>query len=100
MGYLVWGRFILCGRVRSWDGMVLIIKEYRFDGRGRWLYRGYVVVGNKLVGCWWDIFMFEDMSGYEGWVDDKKGCVSVIKMMKRLLIYFFYRCFLLYCCGI
>ncbi|PWN35917.1 uncharacterized protein FA14DRAFT_146006 [Meira miltonrushii] len=65
-GHSAWGRFILRGRVRSWDGMVSITKEYRPDGRGRWLYRGYVVAGNKLVGRWRDTFTPEDMSGYEG----------------------------------
>lgn len=65
-GHSAWGRFILRGRVRSWDGLVSITKEYRPDGRGRWLYRGYAVAGNKLVGRWRDTFTPEDMSGYEG----------------------------------
>lgn len=65
-GHSAWGHFVLRGRVRSWDGMVSMTKEYRPDGRGRWLYRGYVTAGNKMVGRWRDTFTPQDMSGYEG----------------------------------
>jgi hypothetical protein len=65
-GHSAWGKFVLRGRVRSWDGMLVMTKEYRPDGRGRWLYRGYVIAGNRLVGRWRDTFTPEDMSGYEG----------------------------------
>lgn len=65
-GHSAWGRFVLRGRIRSWDGMLIMTKEYRPDGRGRWLYRGYVVAGNRMVGRWRDTFTPEDMSGYEG----------------------------------
>lgn len=65
-GHSAWGRFILRGRVRTWDGLITITKEYRPDGRGRWLYRGYIVAGNKFVGRWRDTFTPEDMCGYEG----------------------------------
>lgn len=66
VGHSAWGRFALRGRVRAWDGMVILSKEYRPDGRGRWLYRGYVINGNKLLGRWRDTFTPGDMSGYEG----------------------------------
>ncbi|PWO01213.1 hypothetical protein FA09DRAFT_342096 [Tilletiopsis washingtonensis] len=65
-GHSAWGRFVLRGRVRSWDGMMIMTKEYRPDGRGRWLYRGYAVAGGRLVGRWRDTFTPDDMSGYEG----------------------------------
>lgn len=65
-GHSAWGRFILRGRVRSWDGMLIMTKEYRPDGRGRWLYRGYVTAGGKMVGRWRDTFTPEEMCGYEG----------------------------------
>ncbi|CEH19380.1 hypothetical protein CBOM_06708 [Ceraceosorus bombacis] len=65
-GHSAWGRFILRGRIRSWDGMMIMTKEYRPDGRGRWLYRGYAVAGGRLVGRWRDTFTPENMSGYEG----------------------------------
>lgn len=65
-GHSAWGRFILRGRVRSWDGMMIMTKEYRPDGRGRWLYRGYAVAGGKLVGRWRDTFTPQEMNGYEG----------------------------------
>lgn len=65
-GHSAWGRFIVRGRVRSWDGMLIMTKEYRPDGRGKWLYRGYSVAGGKLVGRWRDTFTPENMYGYEG----------------------------------
>lgn len=65
-GHSAWGRFLLRGRIRSWDGMFIMAKEYRPDGRGRWLYRGYVVAGGRLVGRWRDTFTPIHMSGYEG----------------------------------
>lgn len=48
--------------------MIIIAKEYRPDGRGRWLYRGYVTAGGKMIGRWRDTFTPDNMSGYEGWV--------------------------------
>jgi hypothetical protein len=65
-GHSAWGRFTLRGRIRSWDGMLTMTKEYRPESRGRWLYRGYVVAGNRMVGRWRDTFTPENMSGYEG----------------------------------
>ncbi|KDN44682.1 hypothetical protein K437DRAFT_247637 [Tilletiaria anomala UBC 951] len=65
-GHSAWGRFNLQGRIRSWDGMMIMKKEYTPDGRGRWLYRGYALGGGKLVGRWRDTFTPESMSGYEG----------------------------------
>ena len=60
-GHSAWGQFNLKGRVRSWDGMFTIIKEYTPDSRGRWIYRGYKV-GDSLVGRWRDthtlVFLF------------------------------------------
>ncbi|SGY77423.1 BQ5605_C005g03633 [Microbotryum silenes-dioicae] len=64
-GHSAWGQFNLKGRVRSYDGMFSITKEYTPDSRGRWLYRGYCVGGN-LVGRWRDTHTPIDMSGYEG----------------------------------
>jgi hypothetical protein len=65
-GHSAWGRFILRGRIRTWDGLVTLAKEYRPTARGRWLYRGYIIAGGKLVGRWRDTFTPESMSGYEG----------------------------------
>lgn len=52
-GHSAWGQFNLKGRVRAWDGMFTIIKEYTPDSRGRWIYRGYRI-GDSLVGRWRD----------------------------------------------
>ncbi|TKY90480.1 hypothetical protein EX895_000478 [Sporisorium graminicola] len=65
-GHSAWGRFVVRGRVRTWDGMLIMTKEYRPDGRGKWLYRGYSVAGGKLVGRWRDTFTPDNMYGYEG----------------------------------
>ncbi|KAM0754135.1 hypothetical protein T439DRAFT_172170 [Meredithblackwellia eburnea MCA 4105] len=69
-GHSAWGQFRLKGRVRAYDGMFSITKEYESDSigresRGRWLYRGYNVGGN-LVGRWRDTHTPQDLSGYEG----------------------------------
>ena len=56
---------MLKGRIRAYDGLFSITKEYTPDSRGRWLYRGYCVGGN-LVGRWRDTHTPIDMSGYEG----------------------------------
>lgn len=34
-GHSAWGQFVLQGRVRSWDGLFSLTKEYTPDGRGR-----------------------------------------------------------------
>ncbi|KAJ9093693.1 hypothetical protein QFC21_006289 [Naganishia friedmannii] len=65
-GHSAWGEFLLRGRVRLWDGMVTLVKEYSPDGRGRWLYRGYIVGNNVFVGRWRDCVTPQDFVGYEG----------------------------------
>ncbi|GAA5970151.1 hypothetical protein JCM11641_000289 [Rhodosporidiobolus odoratus] len=64
-GHSAWGQFNLKGRVRAWDGMFTIVKQYTPDDRGRWVYRGFLVGGN-LVGRWRDASTPIDMNGYEG----------------------------------
>ncbi|RSH90140.1 hypothetical protein EHS25_001474 [Saitozyma podzolica] len=65
-GHSAWGRFILKGRVRAWDGMASLVKEYAPDSRGKWIYRGYVLAGDVFVGRWRDTFTPEAFVGYEG----------------------------------
>ncbi|ORY25359.1 hypothetical protein BCR39DRAFT_290672 [Naematelia encephala] len=65
-GHSAWGRFILKGRVRGWDGMASLVKEYAPDSRGKWIYRGYVLGGDTFVGRWRDTFTPEEYVGYEG----------------------------------
>ncbi|GJN88462.1 hypothetical protein Rhopal_001428-T1 [Rhodotorula paludigena] len=72
-GHSAWGQFVLKGRVRAWDGMFTIIKEYTPDSRGRWIYRGTLVGGN-LVGRWRDTHTPIDLSGYEGtWIMSRRS---------------------------
>ncbi|TIA91701.1 hypothetical protein E3P81_01844, partial [Wallemia ichthyophaga] len=65
LGHSAWGRFKLRGKVRAWDGMFMLCKEYTPDGRGKWFYRGYSLPGGVLVGRWRDTYTPEVLSGYE-----------------------------------
>ncbi|WVR04294.1 hypothetical protein IAU60_001294 [Kwoniella sp. DSM 27419] len=65
-GHSAWGKFILKGRVRGWDGMASLVKEYAPDSRGKWIYRGYVLAGDVFVGRWRDTYTPETFVGYEG----------------------------------
>ncbi|KAJ9112621.1 hypothetical protein QFC19_000641 [Naganishia cerealis] len=57
-GHSAWGEFLLRGRVRLWDGMVTLVKEYSV--------RGYIVGNNVFVGRWRDCVTPQDFVGYEG----------------------------------
>ncbi|KAF9510422.1 hypothetical protein BS47DRAFT_66893 [Hydnum rufescens UP504] len=66
-GHSAWGPFMLKGRVRLWDGMVSLVKTYAPDnGRGTWLYRGYILSNGLWIGRWRDTITEEDTNGYEG----------------------------------
>ncbi|CAE6506074.1 unnamed protein product [Rhizoctonia solani] len=62
------GSFKLRGRVRAWDGMIILTKEYDSlnSGRGRGLYKGHLVSGGgNWVGRWRDTFTPVHLNGYE-----------------------------------
>ncbi|KAG8689023.1 hypothetical protein FRC11_004281 [Ceratobasidium sp. 423] len=64
-----WGSFKLRGRVRAWDGLIILVKEYdrpTIYNSTRWLYKGYLVSGGNWVGRWRDTFTSVHLSGYEG----------------------------------
>ncbi|KAF8596940.1 hypothetical protein BDV93DRAFT_562807 [Ceratobasidium sp. AG-I] len=68
-GHSSWGKFRLRGRIRPWDGMITLVKDYagpQTEGRGRWLYKGYIIAGGNWVGRWRDTFTATRLSGYEG----------------------------------
>ncbi|KDQ15929.1 hypothetical protein BOTBODRAFT_65211 [Botryobasidium botryosum FD-172 SS1] len=66
-GHSAWGRFLLKGRVRSYDGMVILMKEYVDPTRqSTWLYRGYITAGGNWIGRWRDTYTPEHLSAYEG----------------------------------
>lgn len=67
-GHSSWGEFNLVGRIRPWDGFISLSKEYVEDGRGTWLYRGYLVGGGRgnFVGRWRDTLSPDHLVGYEG----------------------------------
>lgn len=67
-GHSAWGQFNIIGRVRPYDGFISLSKAYVEDGRGRWLYCGYLV-GNgngNFAGRWRDTVSAIDSPGYEG----------------------------------
>jgi hypothetical protein len=66
VGHSAWGRFIISGHVRVWDGLLYLVKEYTPDQRGKWMYRGYVVGDDIMVGRWRDTATGEEYVGYEG----------------------------------
>ncbi|TXT13379.1 hypothetical protein VHUM_00746 [Vanrija humicola] len=66
MGHSAWGRFIISGHVRVWDGLLYLVKEYAPFQRGQWIYRGYVLSDDLLVGRWRDTLTPEHFYGYEG----------------------------------
>ncbi|KIR71562.1 hypothetical protein I310_04869 [Cryptococcus deuterogattii CA1014] len=61
-----WGWAQVRGRVRSWDGLVILCFSYSREPGTRWLWRGYILTGGYLVGRWRDTFTPENLRGYEG----------------------------------
>nr|GAT50202.1 predicted protein [Mycena chlorophos] len=47
-----WNHFSFYGRVRSWDGMVGILRVSSDPRLGTLLFYGYIVAGHKFVGNW------------------------------------------------
>lgn len=66
VGHSAWGRFYISGYIRRWDGLAYLVKEYSPYQRGKWVYRGYVLGGDTMVGRWRDTFTAEEYVGYEG----------------------------------
>ncbi|WVQ72764.1 hypothetical protein IAR50_002324 [Cryptococcus sp. DSM 104548] len=65
-GRTAWGVASIRGRVRSWDGLLLMSLSYALDPGARWLWRGYVVPGGYLSGRWRDTVIPAHQAGYEG----------------------------------
>lgn len=66
VGHSAWGRFYISGYIRQWDGLAYLVKEYSPYQRGKWVYRGYVLGGDTMIGRWRDTFTAEEYVGYEG----------------------------------
>jgi len=52
---MAWGRYTFLGRVRSWDGLIALVRlpaEPSPWGRTRWVFRGYLHYGKVFVGSW------------------------------------------------
>ncbi|KZV74146.1 hypothetical protein PENSPDRAFT_749642 [Peniophora sp. CONT] len=49
---LAWGHFTIFGRVRTWDGLVALVRAPAEPGRPRWVFRGYLHYGQAFVGAW------------------------------------------------
>jgi len=63
-----WGHFTYIGRVRSWDGLIVLLRVPMFNTHtffGRWVFRGYIY-DKTFVGRWRETTTAVDMVGYEG----------------------------------
>ncbi|KDQ15922.1 hypothetical protein BOTBODRAFT_43836 [Botryobasidium botryosum FD-172 SS1] len=59
--------FTLMGRIRSWDGMIIILRESDGPmGKVRWLFRGYLTPCGNWIGRWRETGTPEYLCGYEG----------------------------------
>ncbi|CAE7109926.1 unnamed protein product [Rhizoctonia solani] len=65
-GYTSNGSFILRGRIRAWDGMVILVLSDDAQDLGYWLFKGYIASGGNWVGRWRDTNTPEQLNGYEG----------------------------------
>lgn len=63
-GHSAWGRFTVDGSVNTWDGLVTVNKSYT-NRPAAWLYRGYVIGHDRIVGRWRDTTPGAH-TGYEG----------------------------------
>jgi hypothetical protein len=61
-----WGLAQIRGRIRAWDGLVILALHYSRHVMGRWLWRGYLHPGGHLLGRWRDTFTPDNLRGYEG----------------------------------
>ncbi|KIK58081.1 hypothetical protein GYMLUDRAFT_75135 [Collybiopsis luxurians FD-317 M1] len=63
-----WGHYLFVGRVRLWDGFIVLLRTPRDPTRsdlGRWLFKGYIHNEN-LVGHWRDTSTPPKLVGYQG----------------------------------
>jgi hypothetical protein len=51
------------GRIRSWDGLVILALEYPQHAMSKWLWRGYLHTGGHLLGRWRDSVTDEHLRG-------------------------------------
>lgn len=50
-----WGAFIFFGRIRLSDGLVTLTRKPKYsgdEGRGTWIFEGYIHNRRSFVGCW------------------------------------------------
>jgi len=61
------------GRIRAWDGLVILALEYPQHAMSKWLWRGYLHTGGHLLGRWRDSVTDEHLRGMSCpvLVDDK-----------------------------
>ncbi|KAG5638538.1 hypothetical protein H0H81_012038 [Sphagnurus paluster] len=61
-----WGHFTLIGRVRPWDGFIVLLRSSQDHGDiSEWLFKGYLHDQN-LVGRWRELFTPVNSIGFEG----------------------------------
>ncbi|KAH8118103.1 hypothetical protein DFH11DRAFT_1687126 [Phellopilus nigrolimitatus] len=64
-----WGHFKIIGRVRLWDGLVVLQRKPANPDEaelGTWVFRGYVISSGTLVGRWRDSTTGIDAPALEG----------------------------------
>lgn len=59
VGHSAWGKCVLRGRVRRWDGMMTLLKKYDGLESQCWLYRGYLTPEGAMGACWVGFGWFE-----------------------------------------
>jgi hypothetical protein len=58
-----WGWAMVRGRIRAWDGLVILALEYPQHAMSKWLWRGYLHTGGHLLGRWRDSVTDEHLRG-------------------------------------
>jgi hypothetical protein len=58
-----WGWALVRGRIRAWDGLVIMAIDYPQHAMSKWLWRGYLHTGGHLLGRWRDSITDEHLRG-------------------------------------
>ncbi len=63
-GRTAWGEFTINGRVRSWDGLLILMIQYNEEGSiGKWHFRSYLRGGDWMTGRWRETSIKENARG-------------------------------------
>ncbi|KAL7416401.1 hypothetical protein BDY24DRAFT_429612 [Mrakia frigida] len=81
-----WGECRFYGRVRAYDGMITLVKEYTANAlhKSKWIYRGYLHQDSRLVGVWRDTFSELGTQGYESGFSARKQSPEFLVPTQRI----------------